>query len=255
MAFDGKSLDDYVDVAERIAEFRDKHPEGSIQPVDPTTPYKIERIEGTSKDGKPFTATMIVYTAAAYRTPDDKRPGVGCAWEPFPGRTSFTLSSELMNAETSAWGRAIVAALAADAKRGVASKQEVRNRAADRDEQPRRAERGPVPPEQDHWAGQPAGQLNGATKLSDQPGTADEKQLKTIGIQLNTLGIGDRESQLVRIEAIINGPLDGPHKAKDGTTRTRANLSRLEAETVKDELAAAIKAKRLAERAAAQAVL
>ena len=116
----------------------------------------------------------------------------------------------------------------------------------------RAAERGPVPPEDNLWAGQPAGQLNGAAKLNDEAGTADEKQLKTIGIQLNTLGIGDRESQLVRIEAIINGPLDGPHKAKDGTTRTRSNLSRREAEDVKNELAEAIKAKRQAERAAAQ---
>jgi hypothetical protein len=39
-----------------------------------------------------------------------------------------------MNAETSAWGRAIIAVLAADAKKGIASQQEVRNRRAERDE-------------------------------------------------------------------------------------------------------------------------
>lgn len=60
-------------------------------------------------------------------------PGIGVAWEPFPGRTPYTKDSELMNAETGAWGRAIMAALAADAKKGIASAQEVRNRSADRD--------------------------------------------------------------------------------------------------------------------------
>ena len=54
------------------------------------------------------------------------------AFEPFPGRTPYTRGSELQNAETSAWGRAIVAALAADTNRaGVASADEVRNRRAD----------------------------------------------------------------------------------------------------------------------------
>lgn len=106
---------DYVDVAERIREFREKHPEGSLQRVD----------WGVTEH--PGGAVFVYYTAAAYRTPDDERPGIGTAWEPFPGRTPYTKDSELMNAETSAWGRAIIAAGAADAKR-VASANEVANR-------------------------------------------------------------------------------------------------------------------------------
>lgn len=106
---------DYVDVAERIREFREKHPEGSLQRVD----------WGVSES--PGGAVFVYYTAAAYRTPDDPRPGIGTAWEPLPGRTPYTKDSELMNAETSAWGRAIIAAGAADAKR-VASANEVANR-------------------------------------------------------------------------------------------------------------------------------
>jgi hypothetical protein len=113
------SMDDYVDVAERLIEFREKHPEGSLQPVDPANPFEIREVGNK---------VFIVYTAAAYRTPDDPRPGIGTAWEPFPGPTPYTKDSELMNAETSAWGRAILAVLAADSRRGVASAQEVRNR-------------------------------------------------------------------------------------------------------------------------------
>lgn len=105
---------DYVDVAERIREFRDKHPDGSLQQVE----WHVETIGDRS---------FVCYTAAAYRNPSDERPGIGTAWEPFPGPTQFTRDSELMNAETSAWGRAIIAALAGDAKR-VASANEVANR-------------------------------------------------------------------------------------------------------------------------------
>lgn len=124
MAFDSKALDDYVDVAERIATFREKYPDGSLQPVNTEKPYEIVNV----KD-----ATFVVYVAAAYRTSDDARPGVGSAWEPLPGRTPYTRNSELMNAETSAWGRAIIAVLAADSRKGIASQQEVRNRQAERE--------------------------------------------------------------------------------------------------------------------------
>jgi len=134
MAFNERSLDDYVDVAQRIADFRALYPTGSLQPADPARPWEQAVVNGYSKDGKAFAATMIVYVAAAYRTPDDPRPGIGVAWEPFPGRTPYTLGSELMNAETSAWGRAIIAVLASDSKTGVASRQEVRNRRAERED-------------------------------------------------------------------------------------------------------------------------
>lgn len=113
-----RRLDDYVDVAERIRQFRELHPEGSLQPANPAEPYQIVEVGGS---------TFIVYVAAAYRTPDDPRPGIGVAWEPIPGKTPYTRDSELMNAETSSWGRAIVAALAADTKK-IATLDEVRAR-------------------------------------------------------------------------------------------------------------------------------
>lgn len=114
-------LNDYVDVAERIRIFRERFPEGSLQPVNPADPFSTITIGDR---------TFVVYVAAAYRTPDDPRPGIGAAWELFPGRTPYTKDSELMVAETSAWGRAIVAVLAADSKK-VASRNEVIARAGD----------------------------------------------------------------------------------------------------------------------------
>ncbi|MGY1896160.1 hypothetical protein [Nocardia gipuzkoensis] len=116
--------DEYVEVPERIVEFRTKYPEGSLQPVNPDEPYRIETIDGQ---------TVITYAAAAYRTPDDPRPGIGVAQETFPGKTPYTKGSEIQNAETSAWGRAMVAALAVDTKRGIASAVEVRNRKAEQE--------------------------------------------------------------------------------------------------------------------------
>jgi hypothetical protein len=118
-------MDDYIDVAARIAEFRDKYPDGRLRPADAAVPYRIETIG---------QETYIVVVAAAHRDMDDTLPGVGMAFEVFPGKTPYTKGSELQNAETSAWGRAIVAALAADTKRGVASAEDVRNRAAEREE-------------------------------------------------------------------------------------------------------------------------
>jgi len=106
---------DYIDVATRIVEFREKFPTGSLQQ------HAVEFVNVNGKD-------WVVYTAAAYRTPDDIRPGMGTAWEPIPGPTNFTRDSEVQNAETAAWGRAMVAALAVDTRKGIASSEEVRNR-------------------------------------------------------------------------------------------------------------------------------
>ncbi len=106
--------DDYVDVSERIRQFYEKYPDGRL--VTGSPPQVIEA------GGKPY----IWYHAKAYRTPDDPLPGDGWAAEPVPGPTPFTRDSELMNSETAAWGRAIVA-LGFSTKH-IASANEVRNR-------------------------------------------------------------------------------------------------------------------------------
>ena len=113
-----KWQDDYVPVNERIEAFYAKHPEGSIQ---------SEIVE--------LTDSRVTIKAYAYRFPEDERPGVGHSSLEIPGSTSFTRGSEIENAETSAWGRAI-AALGFEVKRGIATKEDARNK------QPEQGERG-----------------------------------------------------------------------------------------------------------------
>jgi hypothetical protein len=102
-----------VDVAERLRLLFDKYPDASLR--------------GTYEIIKTGDQTFICYTAECFRSDADAAPGVGTAWEQVPGKTPFTRGSEMQNAETSAWGRAIVAVGAAPSKH-VASADEVRNR-------------------------------------------------------------------------------------------------------------------------------
>lgn len=101
---------DYKEVAERLADLFAKHPEGSVRGS-----YEFVDIGGW----------RVVYRAECFRTPDDLAPGIGTAWEEVPGKTPYTRGSEIQNAETSAWGRAIVAAGASTSKR-IASADEIR---------------------------------------------------------------------------------------------------------------------------------
>lgn len=103
-------MKDYVPVNERIAAFIDAHPEGSLQ---------SEIVE--------LTESRVTVKAYAYRTPADPRPGTGHSSLNIPGSTPYTKGSEIENAETSAWGRAI-AALGFEVKRGVSSSEEIANK-------------------------------------------------------------------------------------------------------------------------------
>lgn len=151
MAFD---LGDYVEVSERIKEFREKHPQGSLQ---------SEIVELPAA----FAEKFLAVKAFAFRSPDDPRPGVGIAWEPVPGKTSYTKDSELQNAETSAWGRAIVAALAADTRAGIASADEVRARQAP-SKASQKAQKPPPPQKLSEAQKKALFALSGELSLSDE---------------------------------------------------------------------------------------
>jgi len=110
MVYDDR-MSDYIEVKDRIQAFYAKYPEGSLQ-----SEYEVVTIG---------EKVWIVVKAYAYRTADDVRPGIGHAWESYPGSTPFTRTSELMVGETSAFGRA-TAALGIAVNRSIASKNEVR---------------------------------------------------------------------------------------------------------------------------------
>lgn len=182
---------DYNTVASRIQEFRTRYPEGSLQQV--------------SLSFQSFgNAHYVVYTAAAYRTPDDKCPGMGTALEPIPGRTPYTKDSEVQNAETAAWGRAIIAAGAADAKKGIASAEEIAPRQAEREERER--------PE-----GTESKRLRAAANSARQ--ALDEAQLREVWAEVS-LCEGDGSitgHEYTQLRKLIN-------ILKDEITRTRARV-------------------------------
>lgn len=125
------SLENYTPVNDRILKFKELFPDGSLAPLDPARPFWIEDVPGVGP--------RLIYVAAAYRSPDDPRPGIGMAWEPLPGVTPYTKGSELMVAETSAWGRAL-AAIGIGVNSGIASNEEVQARATSA-EKPQNASR------------------------------------------------------------------------------------------------------------------
>ena len=88
------NLGDYVDVPTRFRLALDKWPE-------------LRVIEEPAKVIEIGDKTFISVTMTVYRDPSDPLPCVATCWEPWPGRTPFTLNSEAMNCSTSALGRAL----------------------------------------------------------------------------------------------------------------------------------------------------
>ena len=161
--------EDYIEVSERIQTFYEKYPEGSLQ-----SEYELVTV---------LEHQWIIVKAYAYRSPDDPRPGIGHAWEHVPGKTPFTLGSELMVGETSAWGRAI-ASLGIAVHRGIASANEVK--AAESRRVTRTTESDPNDP----WA-QPAENpmLTGAAKRVASFTGASSAQIGKIRGTLKDMGI------------------------------------------------------------------
>ena len=104
-------LSNYVDVKTRIRMFLEAYPDGRLV---------TDRVE-IWQDVEP---PRVVVKALAYRTPDDPLPGVGWSWLIIPGSSNFTRGSEIENAETSAWGRAM-GALGIGIEASIASADEV----------------------------------------------------------------------------------------------------------------------------------
>ena len=101
------ALDDYIEVADRIAEFYRRFPDGRLW---------AEEVKNDPDS--------VEFKGFAARTADDPRPATGHSELAKPGTTPYTRGSEVENAETSAIGRAIV--MAGIPSKKVASADEVR---------------------------------------------------------------------------------------------------------------------------------
>ena len=186
------SREDYIEVSERIQRFYEKYPDGSLQ--------GSWTWMGPGHD-------VIVFTAEAFRSQEDSRPGIGHASEPYPGLTSFTKNSEMMNAETSAWGRAI-ASLGIAVHRGIASAQEVR--AAQRGTDFTPVKRVSTTEDDNGWYGPPVeptphvdqgpspAQMTYAGKEA-----ATDKQLKMIIGKLSNIGIVTPDGILQYVNGVL----------------------------------------------------
>lgn len=103
-------LHDYVLVKDRVRLFYERYPEGSL-----SSTYELATVNGQD--------TWVV-TAIASREPGDPSPGIGLGKIAVPGKTPFTRDSELENAQTKAWGRAI-GSLGIGIEAGLATYEEV----------------------------------------------------------------------------------------------------------------------------------
>ena len=187
------SREDYIEVSERIQRFYEKYPDGSLQ--------GCWTWMGPGHD-------VIVFRAEAFRSQEDTRPGIGHASEPYPGLTSFTKNSEMMNAETSAWGRAI-ASLGIAVHRGIASAQEVR--AAQRGTDVAKVTRVATTEDDNGWYGPPVEQTPHIdqgpsaaqmTYAGKEPAT--DKQLKMIIGKLSNMGIVTPVEILEFVNAVLH---------------------------------------------------
>ena len=115
-------LSNYVDVATRIKLLVERYPNASIICSTP----KIVEIGGNTY----IEVSAQILCGDEPIRPDGFNPSRqarAAAWEPFPGKTPYTRDSEMMNAETSAIGRAI-GALGIGLTGSMATSNEVANR-------------------------------------------------------------------------------------------------------------------------------
>lgn len=125
------NLDGYIDVPTRLKLALDRFPELRVTETNPTI----------VKVGE---ATFVQVTTTVWRTPDDPIPCRATAWEPIPGRTPFTRDSEMMNASTSALGRAL-GLMGLGLTSSISTADEIRNRQSDRPVSVERDPEGPIP--------------------------------------------------------------------------------------------------------------
>lgn len=176
MSFD---LSNYTTVNERILQFHDRYPNGVIS----THPAKIVELAQHA---------FISVIAEVYMTPDAP-PVLAEAWETFPGKTPYTRDSEMMNAATSAIGRALMQ-LGIGIDKSGASREEVQARTPlDVIEDKARA---PKPPKTEWDRPDRVNSLGGIK--------ATEKQLKLVHARLHAIGVHEHHHKLDTLTKFLN---------------------------------------------------
>lgn len=158
-------LDNYVDVPSRLRMALADHPDLRVVEDLPQIITIGDRI-------------YLQASVTVFRGPDDPIPTSGIAWEPWPGKTSFTRDSEMMNAATSALGRAL-GYMGYGLATSIASREEVmvRQQAQERPQKPATAPQG--------------------------GSEASQAQLGKIAALLTQIGLEDRQDKLAYIGVIL----------------------------------------------------
>lgn len=177
------NLDNYVDVATRRRMAAELWPDLRIVEAEP----KVVTIGND---------TLIAVTVTVYRTPDDPLPTSATAWEPYPGKSSFTRGSEMMNASTSALGRAL-GFMGLGIGKSLSTSDEVAPREADR-QSPTQAPRRPSEPRKP----------TGGTEGAKPPRLASQPQLAKLNIVLMELGYVTRADKLAKVTDMVGRPLE-----------------------------------------------
>lgn len=126
-------LNGYVLVQDRLKMALDRFPNLRVQETD------VRPVEIAGQ-------TFISVTMTVYREPGDDLPAVATAYEVFPGRTPFQKGSEMMNASTSALGRAL-GFMGFGISKSIASADEVSLRVNERASAPKASQDRPRAPQ------------------------------------------------------------------------------------------------------------
>lgn len=196
VAVTGVNLAGYVDVATRRRLAVERWPDLRI-------------VEGLPEVVTVADATFVQVTVTVYRDPTDPMPTRATVWERLPGRTPYTRDSEVMNAATSALGRAL-GYMGVGVETSLSTRDEVALRASE----PEPERRNPKPEN-----------TGKAAKLANQP------QLAKINVLLTTLAVIERAAKLDVVTGIIGRPIE-----------SATGLTAAEASHVIDVLAAKVEA-------------
>jgi hypothetical protein len=177
------NLDNYVDVATRRKIAADLWPDLRIIEAEP----KVVTIGSD---------TFIAVTVTVYRNPDDELPTSATAWEAYPGKSSFTRGSEMMNASTSALGRAL-GFMGIGIGKSISTSDEIAPRQAERDK----------PAEAPRRLSEPRKAADG-TGGAKPPRLATQPQIAKLNVLLMELGHVTRTTKLAKVVAVVGRPLE-----------------------------------------------